>query len=215
MNIVRQIDINDLHQVVAVHVEAFPSAAMTRLGLEVVRRYYDWQINGPHDCIPIGYFIDDRMVGFCFWGVFRGATGGFIRKEKFFLIRKVIITPSLWLNRTAFSRMITGINIILPKKRKQHINPITESVTKKGRCSILSIAVSPRCQGKGVGKAILREVEKFARLAGYEAIYLSVHKSNQSGVGFYKANGFEVVNEDSNSYRMKKPVQESYEYFTH
>lgn len=34
--------------VAGVHVAAFPSSALTRLGSEAVRRYYLWQIEGPH-----------------------------------------------------------------------------------------------------------------------------------------------------------------------
>ena len=76
MNI-RLLSNDDLKNVAILHRLAFPSSALTKLGIETVQRYYKYQLEGPHDACCCGVFIDYQLVGFCFAGVFRGAETGF------------------------------------------------------------------------------------------------------------------------------------------
>jgi len=48
-----------LADVAKVHCRAFADAALTRLGCEAVRRYYLWQLEGPHE----HWFRGGRMGG--------------------------------------------------------------------------------------------------------------------------------------------------------
>ncbi len=54
------------------------------------------------------------------------------------------------------------------------------------------LAVAPHCRGKGLGKAIVTEVEARLLAKGCPKINLQVRASNESAVGFYKALGFAV-----------------------
>ena len=74
---IRNLEAKDLPYVAAVHVAAFPDSALTMLGTEVVRRYYEWQLTGPHDIAALGAFAGAGVEGYCFGGVFRGAMSGF------------------------------------------------------------------------------------------------------------------------------------------
>ena len=42
--LVLNLDVKDLPAVASVHMAAFPKSALTMLGTEAVRRYYEWQL---------------------------------------------------------------------------------------------------------------------------------------------------------------------------
>ncbi len=71
--LVRNLEVKDLPAVATVHKAAFPKSALTMLGTEAVRRYYEWQLLGPHESISLGAFLGPEVVGFCVGGIFRGA----------------------------------------------------------------------------------------------------------------------------------------------
>ena len=60
-------------------------------------------------------------------------------------------------------------------------------------CELSSIAVHPKDQGKGLGKKILKEFEKEAKLLGADQIYLYTDSFNNDKVNqFYNENGYEL-----------------------
>ena len=69
MGIINIVD-SDLPKIVDIHMKSFPDSTMTKLGREVVSKYYEWQMNGPHRCSSIGCISDGYMIGFCFCGSF-------------------------------------------------------------------------------------------------------------------------------------------------
>ncbi len=76
--ITRNLEAADLPALVEIHKAAFPDSALTRLGREAIRRYYEWQLIGPHDVVALGARQGPDLVGFCFGGTFRGATVGWV-----------------------------------------------------------------------------------------------------------------------------------------
>lgn len=66
----------DLDRVTRIHIAAFRTSALTPLGAGAVRRYYVWQLTGPHDVVALGAWLDGELRGYCFGGVFRGAARG-------------------------------------------------------------------------------------------------------------------------------------------
>lgn len=80
--VIKKLEFGNLIDVAKVHKRAFPESALSKLGLEATRRYYEWQLLGPHDTYAIGVFENDLLLGFCFGGVFRGALNGFLNKNK-------------------------------------------------------------------------------------------------------------------------------------
>ena len=58
---------------------------------------------------------------------------------------------------------------------------------------LLSISVSPRCQGKGHGSYLLREVFNAARQVGAQMVLLEVRSSNVSALALYHRFGFKQI----------------------
>ena len=90
---IRALSENDLKDVAYIHQSAFPKSALTKLGVETVRRYYLWQLKGPHESYCDGAFIEYHLAGFCFAGVFQGAETGFLTNNWIYLVSRMITRP--------------------------------------------------------------------------------------------------------------------------
>jgi ribosomal protein S18 acetylase RimI-like enzyme len=81
-----------------------------------------------------------------------------------------------------------------------------ETVTR-----IHKIYLLPETQGRGIGKKVIDEIEKFALKNNSKALSLNVNRFN-AALGFYKKIGFEVVDEVNinigNGYLMEDYVME-------
>jgi len=195
--IIRFVQDENLSQVAEVHIRAFSESALTKLGVEIVCRYYHWQLRGPHDCYAIAAFKGEQMLGFCFGGVFRGALGGFLQKNKKFLVWRVLLHPRLLLNEIFRDRLKTAFRSlrVFPTMKKAKKTPIPSNPVKS--FSILSIAVDPAIQTKGVGKMLMQAAEEEAVRRGYERMHLTVHPSNTKAVQFYLRVGWLKQKEDN------------------
>jgi ribosomal protein S18 acetylase RimI-like enzyme len=184
----RSLTEGDLLEVARIHCAAFPKELLTMLGTEAVRRYYLWQLIGPHDTVALGAFREQELVGYCFAGVFRGATSGFLRHNRLFLVGCALKRPGMILHPKFYSRLRLFLRALRPKKSPP--SPIAVSDAPRRRFGILAIAVHPACQGEGVGKALMRESEAIAKSQGFQTIALSVAPDNTQAIQFYQRQGF-------------------------
>ncbi len=70
--------------------------------------------------------------------------------------------------------------------------PSRPILVPKRICSIESIGVTARCQGKGVGRALMEAVYDWAVSNGADELDLSVHAFNQQAIYFYESLGYET-----------------------
>ncbi len=189
MNIVlRSLTEEDLSAVAAVHCAAFPKELLTMLGTEAVRRYYLWQLIGPHETTALGAFRQEELVGFCFAGVFRGAISGFLRRNRLFLIRCAVLRPWMIVHPKFYSRLRLFLRTLRPAKSPD--SKVSASPASLRRFGILAIAVNPACQGGGVGRTLMRESEAVARSQGFHVITLTVDPTNTQAIRFYESLGY-------------------------
>jgi ribosomal protein S18 acetylase RimI-like enzyme len=190
---VRQLTESDLQSVTLVHAAAFPDSALTKLGAESVRRYYEWQLLGPHEVVALGAFVDNDLSGFCFGGLFKGSTSGFVSKNRVYLSWRVLTHPWLAANPMFRERLIIATRILKrfakPKPSRSRTRPPARSANKS--FGILSIAVDPQCQGLGLGRVLMEESESVARQRGFNQMDLTVHPNNHKAVHFYEGRGWE------------------------
>lgn len=175
----------DLPRVAEIHCASFPKSSLTALGRETVRRYYLWQMEGPHRNYALGIRKSGFLVGYCFCGVFEGAMSGFIGSNMRYLIWRVITQPWLIANPLFRERLKRGTRIAAKAASDQ------QPARKKQRPFIvLAIAVDPNYQGYGAGKRLMEEVERLAIAAGFSSIRLSVDVGNEQAVQFYERLGW-------------------------
>lgn len=192
---VRPLSLSDLPAVAQIHIQAFPDSALTKLGKEAVRRYYEWQIIGPHDALNIGVFAQEGILGFCFGGIRQGALGGFLEKNRKFLVQRVITHPWLLLNPLFRERAKLAINSLYKRFRPRRTqsqpkssSPVSPRVPHFG---ILSIAIAPQHQGSGAARLLMEYSERVAIERGFTCMGLTVHPSNGRAVRFYEKTGWQ------------------------
>jgi ribosomal protein S18 acetylase RimI-like enzyme len=176
----------DLPAVAQIHLAAFPESGLTMLGLEAVRRYYEWQLTGPHDVTALGAFVDGELAGFCFCGIFRGATSGFLSHNKSYLTWRVLTHPWLFANPIIRDRINISTHLLsgFSRTKKKETKKPQDRMKPFG---ILSIAVHPNRQGLGIGKLLMLESETIARRQNFREMDLTVHPENHQAVGFYES----------------------------
>lgn len=205
--VMRNLELEDLTRVAGIHSVAFPDSALTKLGVEAVRRYYKWLLEGPHDAIRIGAFVDSKIVGFCFGGVFRGAMSGFLRANQLFLCSRVLIRPWMAANPIFRNRVASAVRILSRTKNRQPqlARPAPAASKPFG---ILAIAVSPDRQGLGVGRLLMQKSEDIARQRGFQEMILTVSTSNDQAISFYEnLQWVKIDGEDAWHGGMRKPLR--------
>ena len=191
---IRDIALGDLDDVVAVHCAAFPGSAMTRLGGEAVKRYYRWQLEGPHETYAHGAWLDGKLAGFCFGGIHPTAISGFLDRNKRFIAWRVATHPWLITLPMFRDRIRFGFSALRVRRENSQINTeIRREGREKAPYDILSIAVNPRAQGTGIGKLLMMRAEEAALANGFSSMTLVVRPDNENAVRFYERGGWERV----------------------
>jgi ribosomal protein S18 acetylase RimI-like enzyme len=184
----------DLAQVTHIHLVAFPGSALTRLGMGAVERYYHWLLLGPHQALCIGAFMEGVLAGFCFGGKFRGATSGFLQKNRWYLGGLVLTHPWLAFNPFFRQRLQEGLHG-LRHARQNTKATIEERRKKQNSFSLLAIATDPCMQKMGIGSALMARAEAYALEQNYQEMGLSVHTGNLPAFGFYRTLGWQTKQE--------------------
>ncbi|MCW8336704.1 ribosomal protein S18-alanine N-acetyltransferase, partial [Vibrio paucivorans] len=69
-----------------------------------------------------------------------------------------------------------------------------------GEVTLLNIAIAPKHQGKGLGKALLEQFLTLCEQQKADSAWLEVRESNQAAYGLYEALGFNEVDRRRNYY---------------
>lgn len=188
---IRTLTLEDLPKAALIHLSAFPKSALSLLGAEVVRRYYEWQLTGPHQCLAIGA-VDDtgQIVGFCFGGIFHGALSGFVEKNKKYLVMQVLKRPWLLITNPIFrDRVQIGARLRSHPNTPAHSS--ASATTPEPSFGILSIAVHASAQRQGIGQLLMHYSEAFAHEHGFRRMHLTVAVDNLQAIQFYQNEGWE------------------------
>lgn len=188
---VRPVSDEDSSALALVHLEAFPDAALTKLGRGAVERFYHAMFTGPHDVSCFGAERDGQLVGFSVGGVLRSAETYFVGTNRFYLAYAALTRPRLLLDPRIRSRVATGLKLVWRFLRERARETLPET-SRYGPApfSIQSIAVSPRFQNLHVGKALLAKSEEAARERHFALMLLTVHPNNLQAIRFYERNGW-------------------------
>ncbi|MEY4686493.1 MAG: hypothetical protein RIR76_516 [Verrucomicrobiota bacterium] len=178
----------DLAAVAGLHRAAFPEAAMSRLGPDIVERYYLWLMYGPHDADGWGAFEAREMVGFCFSGIWRGAEAGFVRDSKVALAAAILRRP--WLVWSPFFRKRIALGFRLLSRP---LRPAGGAALTPEHYGVQAIATDVRRRRHGIGRLLMANAERRARERGFRSILLTVHAHNTTAIEFYLRLGWEKV----------------------
>jgi ribosomal protein S18 acetylase RimI-like enzyme len=190
----QELGIDDLMGVAKIHMLSFQESALTWLGKEAVRRYYEWQLLGPHEVVALGAFTGHQMLGYCFGGQFHGALSGFLHKNRLYLLSAVLTHPSLFVHPYFRSRVKQSAGILKKSVRPQSASPVSSSEIQR-HFGILAIATRPDVQRQGVGKKLMLRMEAIAGKHDFSEMNLSVDPKNARAIAFYQHLGWQKYSE--------------------
>jgi ribosomal protein S18 acetylase RimI-like enzyme len=201
---IRELLYEDIDNVSRIHIASFSDRALSQLGRGAVKRYYEFLFTNFLQSYPIcAEENGNTLVGFCFAGVYSGSFSGFLRKHKWYLAGQIISHPWLFFNpivREQASLALKTLRSFFMSKfyrRPRHTivtnKPSPGSPERHKPWGILSIAVDPAFQRRGVAEAMMRFIENMLKEKGIESMHLSVHTDNSPAVRFYEKMGWEKM----------------------
>jgi ribosomal protein S18 acetylase RimI-like enzyme len=89
---------------------------------------------------------------------------------------------------------------------------LIETIEQTGHLLIENIAVSPGCQGRGIGRALLAHAEQLAAALGYAEVRLYTNQRFAANVALYLRVGYRIDREEGAgplgvAVHMSKPVR--------
>ena len=188
----KEISKEHLNEITKVHLSSFSDSALTKLGGDVVRQYYLWQLDKSHEKVrAVMAMVGNDCAGFSFSGVFKDSTSGFVDKNKTLLAKKVISRPWLVFNPLFRDRLLFGMRLLKNfNGRKKSSRDVQRKDNQTKSFGILAIAVSPAHQKLGIGKILMLDAENEAVKAGFERMHLTVSPTNEKAIRFYENLGW-------------------------
>ena len=196
----RPLEAADVRDVAPLHLQAFPHAAISQLGVEAAWQYYNSVIDGRHQATGVGAFHQGRLLGYCFAGVWNDPEKYFLKTNMVFIARRVLIHPTLLLAPFFRERILCGVRLLWPKRQAHAVTsltPVDADETKPVRSwGILYLAVDHEARGLGLGHMLLEQIENLGRQKGFQQLNLSVYLDNHAAITLYEHMGWEKLLSD-------------------
>lgn len=198
--LIRSITSQDLDEVVRIHIASFSDRALSQLGKGAVFRYYQSLLEGfPYSNPIFAVTQADIMTGFCFNGIYAGSFSRFVNKHKWYLAGLILLRPWLILNPIVREQSKKAIKNLVNRykskwKPKENIiskKSLHQALINSRSWGILSIAVDPAYQRKGIAELLMSSVEIFAKGNEYLSLHLTVNTDNISAIKFYEKIGWQ------------------------
>jgi len=177
----RKMQLSDVDQVVNVHLSSFQGFFLTFLGPRFLSLLYGYLVSSAHGVGYVSLDHGDEIVGFVC-----GSTqpAGFYRT--FFKNQwRRIMLATLW---PLICRPSIG-----PRLLRAVLYP-PQASTAQGTATLMSIAVLPERQNKGIGKMLVQEFLIEMQRKGAQQVNLTTDKENNDSVNvFYRRLGFQLV----------------------
>lgn len=179
---IREIESNEIGQVLTVHQKAFEGFFLTSLGENFLKIYYN-AIRENDRGILLGCFDNEQLLGFCAASTLSAGFNSYLVKKDFIKFAGIGM-------RLLFSKP-KGLIRLFKNFTKKNLN-----ISDNGQyAELLSIGVGPMTQGKGVGRLLLTALEKeLKNQKGVKELSLTTdYYNNEKTLKFYKALNYEVM----------------------
>ncbi|NVO60947.1 GNAT family N-acetyltransferase [Photobacterium damselae] len=195
--IIRESCKEDLHSIVEIHLLAFKSFFLSKLGYEFIYQYYQMYIDN-HEIILVAVNDENKVVGFICGLENSNYFYKKMKSEWYRFISVKFVLNSFKLFKMVFKKIKSLFFI-------NKINPINYP-----SCSneLTSISVIPEYSGCGVGKQLLTEyIHKVRNNKKSKNIVLTTDfYHNDNVINFYKKNGFNIYTDFCQSENRKMLV---------
>jgi ribosomal protein S18 acetylase RimI-like enzyme len=174
---IRSMRSSDVESVVAIHLEAFQGFFLSELGERFLRELYVGILQDPSG-IAFVYEKDGILVGFVAGSA---SPSGFYRR---------LLVKRWWRFGLASMGAVLRQPGIIPRLLRAFNTP-NNPMPSEDCGTLMSIAVSPKIQGQGIGKELVKVFINESRQRGLKAVNLTTDKVNNDAVNkFYQRFGF-------------------------
>jgi ribosomal protein S18 acetylase RimI-like enzyme len=203
---IRPMLVNDIRQVVEIHIEQFPGSRSTSLGRAYLRKMYRWFVVRQPE-LSLVILDSDQVIGFAV-----GAIGGYGRKIFRYALGEIVLGmllhPRLLFKQKTYQLWQSYLKGLLPAQTRSNSRSSGQDVpAARERASLCSIAIARSAQGCGLGKALLGALEDCFREIGVTQVVLSVQSDNLPARRLYESCEWEaqadLVELGSTSYRKR------------
>jgi len=171
---IRLMDVGDVGEVAKVHVESLPGEFLPSLGRKFLEVFYEAAVGDPGF---LGFLAEDR-------GRIAGFVVGVLNMKGFF--RRVLV-KNLW----KFGWSVLGKLIGNPRVFFSMIETVVYPVKESGpEAELVVIAVNEGSRGRGVGRSLVKRLEKAFREKGISEYKVTVTQKNARARVFYEGLGF-------------------------
>ena len=177
----RKMQLSDVNQVVNVHLSSFQGFFLSFLGPGFLDLLYTYIVSSPHGVGYVSLNDRDQIVGFVCGPT---QSSGFYRR--FFKKQwRRIVLAALW---PVMSRPGIG-----PRLVRIVLYP-SQASTDSGIATLMSIAVLPEYQNRGIGKVLVQEFLNEMQRRDTRRVNLTTDKDGNDAVNaFYRGLGFQLV----------------------
>lgn len=206
--IFEKINYNHIDGLIKLHYKvAIKENFLPLLGNEVMGAFYKWWI-GREDTIGFVATIDDKVIGHVLCPLqinYRASLNRFLLAFIPKGILNAFIHYPFRTIKLLYNRLPMIINfcisLIFRKKSKSFRNDMSDK-----RAIMLSLAVDPEYQGKGIAKHLSDLFFNEAKNKGKNLVVLSVRNSNARAINFYFKTGWNILEKKGNALYMYKEL---------
>ncbi|MEM0156013.1 MAG: N-acetyltransferase [Thermoplasmataceae archaeon] len=106
------------------------------------------------------------------------------------MLKKIFTAPGSFNIIAEEEKSIVGYAVVLP--------------LGDGSFDLESIAVDPTSQNKGIGRMLIREMERQMISRGGKTSILEVRDTNEKAIKFYQSNGYKIAEHMERYYKLKE-----------
>lgn len=189
----------EISQVVEAHKNSFKGFFLTELGDRFLSIYYD-SVRRDEKGVLLGFYDEGQLYGFCAATTLSKGFNTHLIKGNLFRFALVGI-------RLLFTRVPSLIRLF-----KNFSKTSAASKDTGEYAELLSIGVSDKKQGQGIGKKLLIQLENEMKLKGCLKLSLTTdYNDNVKAIQFYKGLGYDIYYDfiaypNRKMYRMIKEI---------
>ena len=177
---IRKAKVEDVDSIVNIHKAAFESFFLTSLGERFLKLYYSTFIKSKKGVVYCAE-KNDNVVGF-------SACSYKSRGFNAYLIKKNLIKYGIEFGILLFSKPKAIIRLVKNFNKESKDTTVDDNGEY---AELYSIAISPTCQGEGLGKFLLTVTESDVREHNNRISLTTDFNNNEKTIGFYRSLGYQ------------------------
>jgi ribosomal protein S18 acetylase RimI-like enzyme len=182
---------DDVQPVVRLHRAAFEGYMNTLLGTRYLEAFFRWWITDPRSVALVVEADGGKILGYVVGGP-AGGRGALTRTLAVPALVGFVRRPGLLLQRRVLEAIGGRVRHFVPGRRN------ASGSTGTGTFSLIGIGVSPPAEGMGVGRVLISQFERQARMLGAQSVRLTVHSGNAGARRLYEGAGWSLDEAKSN-----------------